>query len=121
MAVTEKRWSKVTRRAKIVFGKALEATVAALLSGFRLLVVCAIALWLFGSQLGPSAQDKHSESRPVAIQMRNVNYRLTRDIVLEVRTLRGQLKRTKPDLPVTFDDPESFTVKIDSGQVAVSP
>ena len=95
--------------------------MTALLSGFRVFVGCAIALWLFGSLPGPSAQEKHAETHPVEFQMRNVNFRLARDIVLEVRTLRGQLRRTKPDVPVTFDDPESFIVKIDSAQDAISP
>ncbi len=58
---------------------------------------------------------------PVDIQMRNVNFRIARDIVLEIRTLRGQLRRTKPDVPVTFDDPTSFKVDIDTAEVAVSP
>jgi hypothetical protein len=57
----------------------------------------------------------------VEIQMRNVNFRLTRDIALEVRSLRGQLRRTRPDTPVTFDDPESFLVEVSSAEVAVSP
>jgi uncharacterized protein YpmS len=53
--------------------------------------------------------------------MKNVNFRLARDIVLEVRALRGRLQRTKPEVPVTFDDSGSFTVDIDSAQVAVTP
>lgn len=58
---------------------------------------------------------------PVDIQMRNVNFRISRDIVLEIRSLRGQLRRTKPDVPVTFDDPASFRVEIDTAEVAVTP
>ena len=58
---------------------------------------------------------------PVDIQMRNVNFRLSADIVLEIRSLRGQLRRTKPDTPVTFDDPESFRVEIDTAEVAITP
>jgi hypothetical protein len=53
--------------------------------------------------------------------MRNVNFRLADDIVLEVRTLRGQLQRTKPEVPVTFDDGASYIVEIDSAQVAITP
>ena len=52
--------------------------------------------------------------------MRNVNFYLSRDIVLEVRDLRGRLQRTKPDTPVTFDDPDSFTVDMDSARVAMT-
>jgi hypothetical protein len=52
--------------------------------------------------------------------MRNVNFRLTRDIALEVRSLRGQLRRTNPEVSVTFDDSESFFVRIDTAEVATS-
>ncbi|HEV2691057.1 MAG TPA: hypothetical protein VGV35_21020, partial [Bryobacteraceae bacterium] len=57
----------------------------------------------------------------VELQMKNVNFRLAEDIVLEVRTLRGRLQRTNPEVPVTFDDSGSFNVEIDSGQVAIAP
>jgi hypothetical protein len=52
--------------------------------------------------------------------MRNVNFRIARDVVLEVRTLRGRLQTTNREVPVTFDDPASFTVEIDSAQVAIT-
>src|SRR5439155_12466205 len=57
----------------------------------------------------------------VEIQMRNVNFYLARDIIMEVPELRGRLQRAKPDVPVTFDDPESFTLEIDSARVAMTP
>ena len=53
--------------------------------------------------------------------MRNVNFRLAKDIVIEIRTLRGQLHRTKPEVPVTFDDSASFLVDIDTAAVAITP
>jgi hypothetical protein len=56
----------------------------------------------------------------VGLQMKNVNFLLADNIVLEVVSLRGRLQRTKPDVPVTFDDTGSFTVEIDTGQVAIS-
>lgn len=89
---------------------------------------CTIAMWLWGAQPSPLVPQKRpSEAKAaghgdsVEIQMRNVNFRLTRDIVLEVRTLRGQLQSTKLEIPVTFDDSESFNVKIDSAEVAITP
>jgi len=57
---------------------------------------------------------------PVDIQMKNVNFRLAKDIVLEVRALRGQLRTTNPTVPVSFDDTTSFAVDIDSAEVAIS-
>lgn len=102
--------------------------MTALPAGVTGFAVCAIALWLCGPQLAPSAQEKNAQdvqtpvhAGSVEIQMKNVNFRLARDIALEVRTLRGRLLRSKPEVPVTFDDSESFTVQIDSAEVAVSP
>jgi hypothetical protein len=86
--------------------------------------MCVIVLWpirpLASGQDKPSP-DKGRNASPVQIQMRNVNFRLARDIVLEVRALRGQLVPTKPETPITFDDPASFTVKISTAEVAISP
>lgn len=89
-------------------------------------VVCAFGIG--GLQLRVSAQEKHGPEAKahvhdgaVQIQMRNVNFRLAQDIVLEVRWLRGELQRNRTDVPVTFDDPDSFNVDIDSAQVAITP
>ncbi len=60
------------------------------------------------------------EEGAVEIQMRNVDFRLASDIDLEVRTLRGRLKRTKPDRLVAFDDIDSFVVEVDTGEVAIT-
>jgi hypothetical protein len=80
------------------------------------------ALCLFTALPGPSASDKPAPAQtPVEFQMRNVNFRIASDIVLEVRTLRGQLKRTNPDVPVTFDDGASFLVDVDTAEVAIGP
>src|SRR5436305_8041767 len=99
----------------------------ALHGGVSVVAVCAISLWLCGLGPAPRAQEKHAadaeapgNAGAVDIQMRNVNFRLARDIVLEVRTLRGELRRTKPEIPVTFDDNGSFTVQIDTAQVAIT-
>ncbi len=81
---------------------------------------CAVALAMMA--VGWSGEPaKPSAETPVDIQMRNVNFRLSQDIVLEIRSLRGQLRRTKPDVPVTFDDGASFRVDIDTAEVAVTP
>jgi hypothetical protein len=83
-----------------------------------LYTVCGAALCLPADR---SANPAREDRGAVDIQMKNVNFRLARDISLEVRTLRGQLERTKPEVPVTFDDSASFNVRIDSAQVAISP
>ena len=78
-------------------------------------VILAAALCRAGAPGEPAAE------APVDIQMRNVHFRISPDIVLEIRHLRGQLRRTKPDVPVTFDDPASFRVEIDTAEVAITP
>ena len=67
-----------------------------------------------------AGNEEVAETGAVGIQMRNVNFRIARDIVLEVHTLRGLLKRTKPGVPVTFDDSDSFYVDVDTAEVAIS-
>jgi len=93
----------------------------------KALVVCAGILWC--CQQGPFSRaaaiagkpDTEDDSRLVQIEMKNVNFRLARDIVMEVRKLRGQLKPNKPGVPVTFDDSDSFVVVVDSAEVAITP
>jgi hypothetical protein len=105
-----------------------ELRAKALRGGVAGLAFCTIALFFCGSRVAPSAQEKtaaHAQipdhAGSVELQMRNVNFRLARDIALEVRTLRGRLLRSKPEVPVTFDDSLSFTVEIDSAEVAITP
>lgn len=91
-------------------------------------VLSVLALVLCGLKSGGSTPKRHAPRieqahRPgsVEIQMRNVDFRIAKGIVLEVAAMRGRLRRTNPAIPVTFDDSNSFTVEIDSGQVAISP
>jgi hypothetical protein len=52
--------------------------------------------------------------------MKNVNFRLAKEIALEVRSLRGQLQRTSREVPVSFDEAASFKVAINSAEVAMT-
>jgi hypothetical protein len=89
-------------------------------------IACATMLLWFPGPAGSRTEEKRRPDDPrnradaVEIQMRKVNYRLTPDVVLEIRSLRGQLERTNPELPVSFDDSSSFSVQIDTAEVAVS-
>jgi hypothetical protein len=79
----------------------------------------------FGPGMCAQAEDspgQHDARYPgaVGIQITNVNLLLTRDIVLGVHTLRGQLQRTKRDIPVTFDDSNSFIVDVDSAEIHIT-
>lgn len=96
-------------------------------SPVRLVAILTLILCCFDSQRSSAITERHVPETPVRargaveIQMSNVNFRLARDISLEVRKLRGRLQRTNPEIPVTFDDASSFTVEIDSAQVALTP
>ncbi len=63
-----------------------------------------------------------SEPAPhqVEMQMRNVNLHLNPSVVLEVRSLRGQMVATSEGKPATLDDVNSFIARIDSAEIAVS-
>jgi hypothetical protein len=58
---------------------------------------------------------------PVEAEMRNVRYRVDDRVVLEIAHLRGALQPTRPDAPPWFDDPSSFILAIDTGDVAITP
>jgi hypothetical protein len=57
---------------------------------------------------------------PVEAEMRHVLYHVDDRVTLQIHHLRGALLPTK-DAPPWFDDPESFTLAIDTGEVAISP
>jgi len=81
---------------------------------------CVLFFLVLVLDMQPAERSKDHGERAVEIEMRCVNFRLQSDIVLEVRTLRGRLRRTKPDHPVTFDDNDSFIVEIDTAEVAMT-
>ena len=92
----------------------------------HLAVLWTLALFVCDLRSGTSATEKHSSNESdtrnpaVGIQIRNVNLLVTPNIVLGVRTLRGQLQRTKPDVPVTLDDSDSFGVDVDSAEIYIT-
>jgi hypothetical protein len=53
--------------------------------------------------------------------MRNVMYHVDDRVVLEIGHLRGALRPTRSDAPPWFDDPSSFVLEIDTGDVAITP
>ena len=69
----------------------------------------------------PAESKKAASTDTVEFQMKAVNFRLAKDISLEVRSLRGQLKSTNPAAPVNFDDAGSFIVVVDSAEIAMAP
>lgn len=73
-----------------------------------------------GTANAQTASHTEAASRTVEVQMRNVMYHFTDDIVVHIRSLRGQLEPTKGDLPV-FDDKDSFALQIGSAAIAMTP
>lgn len=86
------------------------------LAGVFCAAVMAVALAAPGS-----APKRTLSGSDVAIQMKNVDFRLADDVVLEIRALRGALKPARAGEPVTFDDVSSFDVAVDTAESAVSP
>jgi hypothetical protein len=58
---------------------------------------------------------------PVHVVFRNVHLHVAPGVVLEVRHLEGSLLSTQPGRPPVFDDQRSFALKVDSGEVAMTP
>src|SRR5215210_5827587 len=67
------------------------------------------------------AKTQAHSSGKVRAQMKGVDLVIDPSVVLEVRSLRGELVPTREGEPPWFDEPGSFTVKIDSGEVAMTP
>ena len=57
----------------------------------------------------------------VQAEMKGVHLRIDPWTVMEVRWLRGELLPTDEDKPPWFDEPSSFKVKIDAGEIALTP
>jgi hypothetical protein len=57
---------------------------------------------------------------PVEAEMRNVRYHVDDRVVLRIAYLRGSLRPTG-DAPPWFDDPRSFALEIDTGEVGITP
>lgn len=57
----------------------------------------------------------------VRAEMKGVDLRIDPSTVMEVRWLRGELLPTHEGKPPWFDDPSTFQVKIDAGEIALTP
>lgn len=67
----------------------------------------------------PPPVDDHLPPPPTGAEFRNVDFRFDEDLVLEVRSLRGEM-RGKEDGPVTFDDPSSFVMVLSDAETAMT-
>ena len=67
------------------------------------------------------AKTQAHSSGKVRAQMKGVDLVIDPSVVLEVRSLQGEFVPTREGEPPWFDEPGSFTVKIDQGEVAMTP
>jgi hypothetical protein len=80
------------------------------------------SLWLvFGSMLLALSGSAPPADAPVGAAFRHVDLHVDPTIVLEIRHIDGALLSAVRGQPPVFDDQKSFTLRIDSGQVAMSP
>jgi hypothetical protein len=68
----------------------------------------------------PLAHASEAAPGPVEAEMRHVLYHVDDQVVLQIDYLRGALLPTTK-APHWFDDPTSFRIAIDSGEVEISP
>jgi hypothetical protein len=61
------------------------------------------------------------DAEPIRVEMKNVDFHVDADIVLHIRRLRGALLRTRAEAPASFDDKQSFTLDIASGEIGIDP
>jgi hypothetical protein len=69
--------------------------------------------------MAAAAATLHSGSTPVEVEMQNVDLHLTPDVAVHVRHLRGRFVASEGRNIPFLDEPRSYTVAIDSGEVDV--
>lgn len=67
-----------------------------------------------------SGPDSLAAEAPTHASMRHVLFHLQRDIILDIDWVEGELRPTSDEDPIVFDDPGSFSMYIDSGEIALS-
>jgi hypothetical protein len=67
------------------------------------------------------AKTKAADPITVNAAFRNVDLHIDPTIVLEIKHIDGALVSGTPGQPPIFDDQKSFTLRIDSGEVAMTP
>lgn len=80
-----------------------------------------------GSQTSDPSSGEAASGKPrphasgdVRAEMQGIAFRIDPEVVLEVRRLEGALEPVREGKPPWFDDPASFRLRIDQGEVAMS-
>jgi hypothetical protein len=58
---------------------------------------------------------------PVSVAFRNLHLHVAEGVVMEVRHIEGAMLSTQAGRPPVFDDQNSFKLRIDSGEIAMTP
>jgi hypothetical protein len=66
------------------------------------------------------APSKASDAHVVQVAMKNIMYHFTDQIAAHIIRLQGQLVPTRPGAFVVFDDRNSFTLDLNSAEIAIS-
>ena len=102
---------------------------------FRRRVASVVLLSFLGAACSAKKQHSSGEARPqsgpseflstvqepVGAELHHVRFHTGPDIPLQIHELRGELIPTRTEVPVTFDDPGSFYIKIFSGEIGITP
>ena len=67
------------------------------------------------------AKPQQRDDRAVRASMRNVKYRFAENVSVQVNYLNGALVPVGENEMPVFDDKESFKIRIDSAEIAISP
>lgn len=70
---------------------------------------------------GSKAEPVGKASEPVGASFRNVSLHVAPGVILEIHALDGALIGNTPGRPPSFDDQHSFTLRVDTAEVAMTP
>jgi len=87
----------------------------------RLFSLLSFIACLFLPGIIAAQEAKEKPDTAVRAQMRNVNYRFTDNIAVQINALNGALVPTGNNESPFFDDKNSFRIRIDSAEIAISP
>jgi hypothetical protein len=82
-----------------------------------LLTVCLIAIAAHASPAGGLHRSR--EARAVQIEMRNVRLYVDEGIILDIRSLRGEMVSRAAGEPPIFDDQRSYLLRLDAGEMSM--
>jgi hypothetical protein len=85
-------------------------------------LICSL-IWLSSPRIVAAQQGAAHEKPDAAVraQMRNVRYRFSDNIAVQINSLNGALVPTGDNEFPIFDDKNSFRIRIDAAEISISP